>query len=135
MADKILFADDDVLMRQLYGRHIKHAGYTLVEAVDGKAAVEAATNEGPALAVLDVVMPELSGIEALHQLKNNQATRKIPVILITSDSQFYSLRGELGKSGAACLLVKPFGPAQLLEAIRRHLPVGIAAKTDLAEQQ
>ena len=120
MADKILFADDDALMRQLYGRHVKNAGYTLVEAVDGKTAVEAVKHEKPALAVLDIVMPELDGIEALHQLKNSQATRKIPVVLITSDGRFYNLRNELRKSGAACLLVKPFGPAKLLETIRQH---------------
>ena len=122
MAAKILFADDDPLMRRLYERHIERAGYTLVGATNGREAVEVALREKPQLAIVDIMMPEMDGLSAVLELKKAEATKAMPVIVITADTKYYLYQREFTKAGAAVFLTKPFGPAQLLEAIRRLLP-------------
>ncbi len=121
MGRKIVFADDDFLIRKLYQRHLEKAGYEIVEATNGREAVEAARRENPELAVLDIVMPEEDGLSALLELKRSPATRNLPVILISAESKYYPHRRELLEAGAADFLTKPFGPAQLLAAIEQCL--------------
>jgi two-component system alkaline phosphatase synthesis response regulator PhoP len=122
MGTKILFADDDPLMQRLYRPHIERAGFKLVEARTGREAVEAAAREEPQLAIVDILMPEMDGMSVVLQLKRAEATRAIPVILITGDPESYQQKKRYVEAGAAMFLTKPFGAAQLLEAIHRFVP-------------
>ena len=85
MAAKILFADDDQLMRRLYQQHIEHAGFKLVEASNGREALETVASERPRLAIVDFLMPEMDGLSVVLELKRTEATKAIPVVLISSD--------------------------------------------------
>ncbi len=118
MATKILFADDDPLMHLLYKHHVEGAGYQWLGVSNGREALAAAAEEAPQVAILDVMMPEMDGLSAVLELKKAAATRGIPVILITSNPKYYLHRREFAEAGAAVFLTKPFGPAQLLEAVR-----------------
>jgi CheY-like chemotaxis protein len=118
---KILIADDDPIVRQMYGHHLLRAGYELISAADGRSALEAVERQKPHLAVLDISMPELDGISVIVEIKKTAAMRSIPVILISAEPQYYSCRREFAQAGAALFLGKPFGPGQLLEAIRKVL--------------
>jgi CheY-like chemotaxis protein len=122
MTQKILFADDDPLVRQLYRRHIEQAGYEWMEATNGREAFDAVLRESPQVAVLDIQMPEKDGLSVMFDLKKLPTTREIPVILITSVPIYYSCRQELKNAGATAFLSKPFGPKQLIEAIHECLP-------------
>jgi len=122
MLPKILFADDDPLMHQLYKPHVERAGYEWIGARNGREAMEVAACGGTRLAVIDIMMPEMDGLATVTKLKNADATKTIPVILITGELQYYARQREISELGAAVFITKPFGPGQLLEAINRLLP-------------
>jgi CheY-like chemotaxis protein len=121
MAAKILFADDDRLMHRLYQQHIEHAGFKLVEAGNGREALEAAARERPQLAIVDFMMSEIDGLSVVLELKRTEATKAIPVVLVSGDAKCYQYKKQFLEAGAAAFLTKPFGASQLLEVIQRLL--------------
>ena len=121
-AKLVLLADDESLIRLLLQPHLERAGYRTITAENGRAAVELAVRELPAIIILDVMMPEMDGLSALRQLKANEATRAIPVIVITFNENPAS-QLEARNAGAASFLTKPFSPAQLLAELSRLLPI------------
>jgi two-component system, chemotaxis family, response regulator PixH len=118
MGQKALVADDDPLMRRLCVGILELAGYQVIKANNGREAVQLATRELPQLIIMDVVMSEMSGLEALRQLKHAEATRPIPVIMITGEPNSQT-QVESASSGAAAFLAKPFRAAELLQTIQR----------------
>ena len=84
-----------------------------------------AAQELPQLIVLDVMMPGLDGLEALRQLKNNPATRAIPVVVLSAKGHSLT-KVEAELAGAVLFLAKPFSPNQLLGEVRRILTAGSA---------
>lgn len=116
----ILVVDDVRTDRELVGRVLSGAGHTPVYAEDGDQAVLRAKEFKPALILLDVVMPGINGFNACRLLKQEDDTKKIPVVLVTSkgtDSDKFWGK----KQGADDHLVKPFNPAELLEVVRRYV--------------
>lgn len=117
---RILIADDEEHIGYLIKFQMEKAGFEVVWKLDGRAALEAVRAERPDLAILDVMMPRLSGFEVLQQLKADPETAEIPVIMLSARGQ----EEELVKGfdmGAADYVVKPFSPGELLARVRRHL--------------
>ena len=85
MAPKVLLVDDDRLIHQLYQPHIERAGYELVSAFKGNDAVELAARELPQAIIMDIMMPELDGLSAVREMKLDDRTKNIPVIVITAN--------------------------------------------------
>jgi len=121
MANKILVVDDDQLMHRLFLHDLDKDGYKVISAMNGREGVEAAMREKPQVIVMDIMMPDIDGLAALKELKKWDATKSIPVIMITANSHHIS-RQESEDSGAALFLTKPFSPTQLLNEIRRLMP-------------
>jgi len=121
MAQKVLIVDDDPLIPLLLQHHLERAGYQVIGAQNGRQALEVAARELPQLIVMDIMMPELDGLTAVRQLKKNEATKDIPVIVIAT-SAHPMVQQEAEVAGAAAFLMKPFGPARLLADIRRLIP-------------
>jgi CheY-like chemotaxis protein len=119
-AKKILVADDEVFMLRLLEMTLKKGGYEVVSCRDGKAALAAAAAQLPQLIVLDVMMPGLDGLGALRQLKENPATREIPVVVLSAKGHALT-KVEAEASGAVLFLAKPFSPNELLGAVRKIL--------------
>jgi two-component system alkaline phosphatase synthesis response regulator PhoP len=119
-AKKILVADDEVFMLRLLEMTFKKGGFTVVSCRDGKEALAKASVELPQLIVLDVMMPGLDGLGALRQLKENPATRDIPVVVLSAKGHALT-KVEAEASGAALFLAKPFSPNELLEAVQKFL--------------
>ena len=92
---RVLLVDDDEVSRYLVRNLLDPAGFQFVEAADGQEAVHKAEEDLPDLIVLDVVMPELSGVEVLRSLKGNPRTSKIPVVIHTSKKLDASERDSL----------------------------------------
>ncbi len=115
--DTVLVADDCPDMVRLIGKHLSNAGYQIVEALDGAQALELARTHLPALAVLDLKMPHLSGIEVLKALKAAPTTAPISVFMLTAhgDEVDRILSFELG---ADDYLSKPFSPRELVLRVR-----------------
>lgn len=117
---KILIADDDPILVELVRFRLEGAGYQVLEATDGQAAIEAVKTERPDLIVLDSMMPLLSGREVLLYLQKNTATKDIPVIMLTARSGESDIVSAI-RSGASDYLTKPFIPQELLVRIEKLL--------------
>lgn len=121
MTKQILVVDDDQLMHRLFQHHLERAGYQMVSATNGREALEMAARHPPDLIVMDIMMPDIDGLAALRELKKVDATKSIPVIMITANGHHLT-RKESETCGAAIFLTKPFSPTQLLNEIRRLVP-------------
>jgi len=121
MTKQILVVDDDALMHRLYQHHLERAGYQMVSARTGREALDIATRQPPHVIVMDIMMPDMDGLEALRELKKGDVTKAIPVIIITANGHHIA-RKESETCGAAVFLTKPFSPVQLLTEIKRIVP-------------
>jgi DNA-binding response OmpR family regulator len=114
---KILVVDDDLELLSLIGYALRQAGYMVVEASDGQSAVEAFERESPALVILDVNLPRLSGLEVCRRIRN---VSKVPIMMLTvrsaEEDQVQAL-----DLGADDYLTKPFSPRTLLARVRALL--------------
>jgi len=118
---KILIADDETYSLRLLQMTLKKTGCDLIACKNGREAVDQAVAELPDLIVMDVMMPVLDGLAALAELKANEKTADIPVIMLTAKGQTLT-RTEAEQSGAEHFLTKPFSPTNLLEEVRKRLP-------------
>ena len=119
-AQKILVADDEVYMLRLLEMTFKKGGYEVVSCRDGNEALATAFTAQPQLIVLDVMMPGLDGLGALRMLKENPATRDIPVVVLSAKGHALT-RVDAVLAGAVLFLVKPFSPNELLGEVRKIL--------------
>ncbi|MES9939789.1 MAG: response regulator [Candidatus Thiodiazotropha sp. 6PLUC2] len=114
---RILVVDDSptevVVFKKILAKH----GYEILVATDGQEGVDIAKQELPDLILMDVVMPVLNGFQATRQLKNNEATAKIPVIMVTTKDQQTDINWGM-RQGATEYMVKPVSPAELLHKIK-----------------
>ncbi|MBQ1840030.1 MAG: response regulator transcription factor [Atopobiaceae bacterium] len=128
VADRILIADDEPDIRGVLALYLENAGYEVLEAADGGAALEMLLNERIDLCLLDIMMPVLDGY---HVLKRIRETSDVPVIVISAKGQ--DPDKILGLNlGADDYLVKPFNP---LEAVARVGATLRRAKGLMARQQ
>ncbi len=118
MPPKVLIVDDEPHMLRVTELSLRKGGYQLILGRNGREALELARREHPALIVMDVLMPELDGLSALRQLRQDPETSTIPVIMLTARGHVMT-RQEAEESGATLFLTKPFSPNQLLQDARR----------------
>jgi len=115
----VLVVEDDPEINELVGSYAQIAGYDYDPALTGNAGLELARAHAPVLIILDIMLPDVDGFEVCRQLKLEQSTRNIPVMILTAlDADEHRQRGR--ECGAVAFLTKPFDPDNLLEAIRRH---------------
>src|SRR5262244_1855434 len=117
-AEKILIIDDERLVRWSLRQKCEEWGYQVVEAESGEPGLKIAQHESPDLVLLDVRMPDLSGLEVLDQLKKNGDARA--VIMITADPQLDDVKAAL-KLGAYDFVGKPLDFDELRIAIKNAL--------------
>ncbi len=117
---RILLADDEQTLRMLVRVTVEGAGVEVLEASDGQEAVEIASREHLDLAVLDWMMPRMTGPEAAMALRRDPRTRDLPIVMLSARSQARDLE-EGASVGVDAYLVKPFSPLHLLETIEKLL--------------
>src|SRR5260221_583529 len=115
--EKVLIADDDPIVHSLYRRSLERAGYQVIWAANGREAIEIASRELPRVVIMDVMMPKMDGLNALRELKKADATKSMPIVVITANQLYDVCRQEAEQAGAALFLTKPFSPARLLEQL------------------
>jgi diguanylate cyclase (GGDEF)-like protein len=118
----LLVADDDRLTRELLANILRSHGYTVETCEDGQEAVERVSRGGVELALLDIVMPRLSGLEACRLLKGMTTESFLPVVLVTVKTDSAS-RVEGLKIGADDYVCKPFEEKELLARIEAMLRI------------
>ena len=118
---KLLIADDLVPIRQMVRITLSTQGWTIIEAENGRTAIELARSERPDLMLLDVDMGAgPNGFDVCRELKAAEDTKDIPIVMLTAhDSE--SDRAVGFAAGAAQYLTKPFGPLELIDTIRTIL--------------
>ena len=116
----VLVADDDPDILDLVRYRLERSGYAVATAADGSEAVRLAGELAPALAVLDVMMPGLTGFEVTRKLREDPRTARIPVILLTARAQEADVQ-EGFAAGADDYLRKPFSPRELSARVQAVL--------------
>ena len=116
----ILIAEDEPHIFKMVDFKLKNVGYTVIGATDGGEAVAMANREKPDLILLDVMMPVMDGFEVLRILKGQEATKDIPVIMLTARSQERDVEQGL-KLLATDYVVKPFSFPELMARIEGAL--------------
>ncbi len=113
----ILVAEDDVDTLRILRISLMRAGYTVVTATDGRAALEKIRERRPDAVILDWVMPEMPGVEVLRRIKQDERTRSIPVIMLTIKSEYDDMR-ESFNVGADYYIPKPFKMTQVFTGLK-----------------
>ena len=117
---KILAVDDSASMRQMVSFTLKSAGHEVVEAVDGKNALDIAKKESFNLVITDVNMPNMDGLTLTKELRGLPNFKFTPILILTTEAGGdKKMQGKA--AGATGWLVKPFNPDQLLSTIKRVL--------------
>ncbi len=122
MSDKplILITDDEEDVRELVGMNLRRAGFETVEAADGLQAIAAVQRRVPDAMVLDVMMPGRDGLQVCQELRENEDTMHIPIIMLTAKGQTLDRIAGLEK-GADDYLAKPFSPKELVLRVQALL--------------
>jgi DNA-binding response OmpR family regulator len=116
----VLLADDQIFMLRLLENTFRKDGYQLLQVQNGTDALAVATERKPHLIVMDVMMPGLDGLSVISQLKQNESTHDIPVIVLSSKAHAMTkLQAE--QVGATIFMHKPFSPILLRAEARRIL--------------
>jgi DNA-binding response OmpR family regulator len=108
----VLVADDDPDIQSLVVLRLERSGYRVLRASDGEQALDLALREHPDLAVLDITMPKLDGLEVTRNLREHDETSGMPVILLTARVQDENVADGLD-AGATDYMKKPFSPQEL----------------------
>jgi len=117
---KILVVDDEESIRLLVSTTLEDEEFEIVEASDGKEALERVKEGKPDLILLDVMMPEINGLEVCRRLKGDPETKDIYIIMLTAKGQ--ELDKEKGKEvGADEYFTKPFSPLAMIEKVNEVL--------------
>ncbi len=117
---KILVAEDEPDIRGLIRYSLEFAGFQVLEASNGEDALELATEHLPDLILLDVRMPRMDGYDACRELKDQDATKHIPVVFLSARGQEAEIKQGL-KLGAEEYILKPFAPDELYRRVKAIL--------------
>jgi two-component system, cell cycle response regulator DivK len=118
--EKILLIEDNAVNRDLTQFLLESQGYQVREAATAEEAFEILNTERPALIVMDIQLPGIDGLEATKKLKENPATREIPVVAVTS----YAMKGDRQSAAAAgCVgyVTKPIDKTTFLQEVAAHI--------------
>lgn len=120
MAKLIMTADDSASVRQMVAFTLKQSGYEVVEAVDGKDALNKLNAQKVDMLLTDLNMPHMDGIGLIKGVRSGTLNKFIPIIMLTTESQD-SKKAEGKSAGASGWIVKPFKPEQLIAVIKKVL--------------
>jgi CheY-like chemotaxis protein len=123
MSARVLCADDDDDILALVSLRLGRAGYEVVTASDGAAALAAAREQLPAVAVLDMMMPRMTGLEVVAEMKRDEALRDVRVVILSARVQESDVQSGLA-AGADAYLIKPFKFDELVSLVGRLVDAG-----------
>jgi len=118
MSQTILVVDDSASLRQVVTMTLKSAGYEVLEASNGAEALEKLDGRKIAMAICDVNMPVMNGIEFVKASKQHPLYKFMPVLMLTTESEI-SIKEQGRAAGAKAWMVKPFSPTSLLCAVKK----------------
>jgi len=102
---KILFVEDESALQKTLGEYLRQDGYDIVSALDGENGIKMAKSAKPDLILLDLILPKTNGFEVLKQLKSDEETMRIPIIILTNLEDIKDINQAI-EIGATTYLVK-----------------------------
>ncbi len=120
MGKVIMTADDSSSIRQMVSFTLGQAGYDIVEAVDGRDALNKLDGAGVNMLITDLNMPNMDGIELIRQTRAKPEYKFIPIVMLTTESQA-EMKQKGKQAGATGWIVKPFKPEQLVSVVKKVL--------------
>jgi DNA-binding response OmpR family regulator len=114
-ASTVLVVDDDPVIVKLLQLNFEMEGYEVITAADGEEGLRRARDDHPDAIVLDVMMPKMTGLQVAEALKADEATRAIPVVLLSAKAQGTDVA--VGRRVAEEYMTKPFDPLELLDRV------------------
>ena len=118
---RVLIIEDDTFLRELISQKLSKEGYSIIEAIDGEEGVKKTKEEKPEIILLDLILPGIDGFEVLSQIKGDQTTSSIPVIILSNLGQKEDVERGL-KLGAVDYLIKAhFTPGEIIEKVKTVL--------------
>ncbi len=121
MPIRILCVEDNPQNLRLVRKILKHAGYEVLEAIDGLSGLETAVDEQPDLILMDVNLPDIDGLEVTTQLKRMPEVGQTPIIALTANAMYGDEERCLA-AGCDDYLAKPINRSGLLETVGKHVP-------------
>ena len=116
----VLLAEDDADIRFLVTFKLEQAGHQVTGFENGMKALAAARKHPPDLAVLDILMPGMSGLDVCRELRRDPATAAVPVIILTARAEKADIAAGFA-AGAADYIIKPFSPRDLAMRVKAVL--------------
>jgi CheY-like chemotaxis protein len=120
MSQRVLVVDDDPHVLQLLRVNFELEGYEVVSASNGEEALQRIDERPPDILVCDVMMPGMDGLEVVERVRNNPATAKLPIVMVSAKAQQSDLLAG-GDAGADAYVTKPFDPQDLIDAVTNVL--------------
>jgi two-component system cell cycle response regulator DivK len=120
MAKTVLIVEDNELNMRLFNDLLDAFGYNPIKCRDGRTALELAAKHKPDLIIMDIQLPELSGIDVIRLLKADPAMRHIPIVAVTA----FAMRGDeqrIRNEGAEAYLSKPISVQTFVETVRKFI--------------
>ena len=120
MTTKVLVIEDNPQNRYIFSVLLKHSGYEVIESTTGKDGVAKATEERPALILLDIQLPDIDGYEVAKNLRSNADLSSVPIVAVTS----YAMVGDRKKAinaGCSGYIEKPINPKTFVDDIQKFL--------------
>jgi CheY-like chemotaxis protein len=118
---RILIVEDNYDNRTIYLEVLRHAGYEVIEAVNGREGVERTRDSSPDLVLMDLSMPVMTGWEALAELRGEAGMRSLPVLALSAHVLLEGDYQEALRAGFAGYLTKPVEPKRVLEVVRETI--------------
>jgi two-component system, chemotaxis family, chemotaxis protein CheY len=120
MSKRILSVDDSTSIRQMVVFTLKNEGYEVLEAMDGRDALEKLASNPVGLVITDLHMPNMDGIELIKAVRANPSFKFTPIVMLTTESN-QDRKNQGREAGATGWIVKPFKPEQLVAVVKRLL--------------
>ena len=118
---KILIVEDDPLMARLYEKVFKFEGYDVSIALNGREGLDKVREVKPTVIVLDIMMPEMNGLEVLDKLKADPDTKTIPVVVLTNLAGGQDAEAALTKGAVKYIVKSEYEPKQIANMIKEVL--------------
>lgn len=122
-AKKLLVVEDDLILQKTLLDFLAKDGFEVVGASDGEEGVLQAKKEDPDLIVLDIILPKKDGYEVIKDLKNDQATRNIPIVLLTNLGSINDVQRALDLGATTYLIKADYKLAEISKKIKEILKI------------
>ncbi len=117
----LLIVEDEAATAEMYSARLKQAGYEVDIAHDGQEGLDKMMAEHPALVLMDILMPGLSGEQAVERAKHEPSTKNIPIIMLTNYSDSIELRNAMQQGAIDYIVKSELTPSQVVEKIQKIL--------------